>query len=448
MQSSSLLSSCGLAIAFLLTCCASAQQPSPIESLGKTLTPLGAEMAGNADGSIPRWEPDPGPSGAPPRGSLFATDRPSFSIDSTNVAQYESRLTEGTKALMRKYPGTFRIDVYATRRTAAAPNAVYEATLRNASRARLVSASSGTFPTDVHGGIPFAMPTSGVEAMWNHLLRWRGYAFRRQFANYQITADGKRVTLDGGIFDVQQPYYDPLGSVAAFGGEYTLVRIDSDAPPDRKGVAYVQRSNVDAEKDAAWAYLPGQRRVRKLPTSCCDVPLPSAGGVMTTDEPDVWDGRLDRYDWKLLGKAEMYVPYNTNASLNASVDDLIGKSHLNPDHVRWELHRVWIVEGTLGATKRHAMARSRYYLDEDTWMALLGDRWDANGALARTLWTLPLWLPDIPAVAAGTSGSYDLITGAWVAMAVSNGRPEPYKLMPGFSAAHFTPDALTAEGIR
>jgi hypothetical protein len=121
---------------------------------------------------------------------------------------------------------------------------------------------------------------------------------------------------------------------------------------------------------------------------------------------------------------------------------------LNPDNVRWELHRVWIVEGNLAAGKRHAMVKSRYYLDEDTWMALLGDRWDANGGLAKTLWALPLWLPDIPAVAAATSGSYDLTTGTWVVMAVLNGKPEPYKVMPAFSDAHFTPDALTAEGIR
>ena len=215
-----------------------------------------------------------------------------------------------------------------------------------------------------------------------------------------------------------------------------------------KGVAYVERDNVNAEKNGAWAYLPGQRRVRKLPNSCCDVPLPSAAGAITNDEPDVWDGRLDRYDWKLLGKIELYVPYNTNASLRASIDDLIGKTHLNPDHVRWELHRVWVVEGNLAAGKRHAMVKSRYYLDEDTWMALLGDRWAESGALAKTLWTLPLWLPAIPAVAAATSGSYDLATGTWVVMAAPIGRTEPYKVMPSFNDAHFTPDALTAEGVR
>jgi hypothetical protein len=434
---------------WMLACSAFAGEPVQAEAtLGPNLTPLGGEAQGNADGSIPRWEPYSGPAAVAPPGSLLADDRPLLRITASNLEQYASRLSDGTKALLRKHPETFRLDVYATRRTADAPKYVYEATLRNGRNAHLVDGPGGPVPADAYAGIPFPIPKTGVEAMWNHLMRWRGYSFRRQFANYLITADGKRVTVDGGIFDVRQPYYDPRGSAADFGGEYALVRIDSDAPPDRKGVAYVERDNVNAEKNGAWAYLPGQRRVRKLPNSCCDVPLPSAAGAITNDEPDVWDGRLDRYDWKLLGKIELYVPYNTNASLRASIDDLIGKTHLNPDHVRWELHRVWVVEGNLAAGKRHAMVKSRYYLDEDTWMALLGDRWAESGALAKTLWTLPLWLPAIPAVAAATSGSYDLATGTWVVMAAPIGRTEPYKVMPSFNDAHFTPDALTAEGVR
>jgi hypothetical protein len=169
---------------------------------------------------------------------------------------------------------------------------------------------------------------------------------------------------------------------------------------------------------------------------------------LSSDEPDVWEGRIDRFEWKLVGKAEMYIAYNANRSLRPPVDELIGSAHLNPEHVRWELHRVWILEATLAQGKRHSMVRSRYYLDEDTWMAVLADRWDANGVLARTLWALPLWLPDIPAVAASTSGAYDLVNGTWVAMAVLNGKPEPYKVVPRFPDAHFTPDALAGEGVR
>ena len=38
-----------------------AVSPEQAAELGKTLTPMGAEMAGNADGSIPAWDPTGGP---------------------------------------------------------------------------------------------------------------------------------------------------------------------------------------------------------------------------------------------------------------------------------------------------------------------------------------------------------------------------------------------------
>jgi len=411
---------------------------------------MGAEAEGGANGSIPAWDGGrsivlkPGTS----RGDVFADDRPILSISMKNLDEHAAQLSDGTKALMRKYPESYRIDVYPTRRTAAAPQAVYDGTVRNATQARLVESGSGRVPEDAFGGIPFPIAKSGEEAMWNHRLRWRGYAFQRDFGNYLVTADGQRVVVDGGRFDVQQPYYDMTGSASRFAGEYALLRITSGEPPDRKGVGYVERDNVNADKNGSWAYLPGQRRVRKLPNACCDTPLPSSAQFLASDEPDVWDGRMDRFDWKLVGKVEMYVPYNTNASLRPAVETLIGRSHLNPDHVRWELHRVWVVEATLAEGKRHSMVRSRYYLDEDTWMALLGDRWNADGKLARTLWALPLWLPDVPAVAAVTSGAYDLLTGTWIAMSVLNGKREPYKMVPPFADAHFTPDALAGEGVR
>ena len=81
------------------------------------------------------------------------------------------------------------------------------------------------------------------------------------------------------------------------------------------------------------------------------------------------------------------------------------------------------VEAKLAPGERHGMTRSRYYLDEDTWIAALGDRWDMNGILARTLWALPLVLPDLPAVVAVTSGGHDLVKGTWIAIAVLNGKP-------------------------
>jgi hypothetical protein len=422
-------------------------------ALGTNLTPLGAEKAGSKDGTIPAWDGGqtsaaPGYVAGGPRPDPFAGERPLFSITAKNVDDYAARLTDGTQALLRKYPGSFRIDVYPTHRTAATPQRVYDATLRNALAARLVDSPTGPVPEGAYGGIPFPLPRNGTEAIWNYLLRWRGDSFQYQFANYMGTDDGSRVLVDGGTFDTQIPYYFVDGTAEHFNGEYTMVRIDSEAPPVRKGTLYVGRGHFNADRDDAWVYLPGQRRVRKLPNTCCDLPLASAAGVITSDEPGVFDGRIDRFEWTLIGKAEKYIPYNDNQSLQVSVDELLKPHHLNPDYVRWELHRVWIVEAKLLPGQRHAMARSRYYLDEDTWIAVLGDRWDTSGVLARTLWSLPLVLPDIPAVAAATSGGHDLVKGSWIAMGVLNGKPAPYKLMPRFPDAHFTADAMAGEGVR
>jgi hypothetical protein len=443
-----------LALAILSVSCADALVTADeAAALGTNLTPLGAEKAGNKDGTIPSWDggetsPAPGYVAGGARPDMFAEERRLFSITARNVDEYASRLTEGTKALLHKYPESYRVDVYPTHRTAAAPQRVYDATRRNAVIARLIDGPTGLVPDGAFGGIPFPLPKNGAEAIWNYLLYWRGESIQNQTANYMGTADGSRILVDGGTFDTQIPYYFADGTADRFNGEYSMVRIDSEAPPHRKGTLFVGRDHLNADRSDAWAYQPGQRRVRKLPNGCCDLPLPSAAGVITSDEPGVFDGRIDRFEWTLVGKAEKYIPYNNNRSLEASVDELLLPHHLNPDHVRWELHRVWIVEAKLVPGQRHAMIRSRYYLDEDTWIAVLGDRWDMSGTLARTLWSLPLVLPDLPAVAVATSGGHDLVKGTWIAMDVLNGKPAPYKLMPRFPDAHFTADAMAGEGVR
>ena len=43
---------------------------------------------------------------------------------------------------------------------------------------------------------------------------------------------------------------------------------------------------------------------------------------MSFDELNVFSGRLDRFDWKLLGKKEILIPYNSNRSLAGKDLDL------------------------------------------------------------------------------------------------------------------------------
>lgn len=413
------------------------------------LTPLGGERVGNKEGTIPAWTggyttPIPGFKNGGRRGDPFASDKPLYVINAANMAQYADKLTEGTQALLKKYP-TFRVDVYKTHRTAAAPQWVYDNTFKNATRATL----EGEIVRGAFGGIPFPIPKTAKEVISNHELHWRGESWQTDFRGYLGTAAGQSVLSVQAIADFQMPFYAE-GQEAKFTGDYWMIRMVNSGPPVRAGEALVGRQNLDQDKTNTWVYLTGQRRVRKLPNSCCDTPTPASGGVASFDEVDVLTGRTDRHDWKIVGKREMLIPYNSNRTHTPTKDsDLLMANHLNPDHVRWELHRVWVVEATLKPGQRHQAARSRYYFDEDTWVAVLADRWDANGQLWKTVWSHPVVMPDLPATTPQQQwGFNDLISGAWYASGVVNERPQHYKIMPRRPDSHFTPDAMAGEGVR
>ncbi|MEH6484685.1 MULTISPECIES: DUF1329 domain-containing protein [Pseudomonas] len=422
--------------------------------LGKNLTPMGAEKAGNADGTIPAWDGgytkvDPAYKQGGKRLDPFAAEKPLFSITAQNMAQYADKLSDGTKAMFAKYPETYRVDVYPTHRTAAAPQWVYDNVAKNAVNATLVDSSAGRIPQGAYGGVPFPIPKDGTEAIWNHILNWRGTSVSMHFRHYLMTADGTQVMTTDGKAIQEMPYYYPEGSAEKFEGDYWLFRLLNVGPPIRAGEQIMGRTNLNGDKSQAHVYLAGQRRVRKLPNACCDTPTPATAGVMSFDELSVFQGRIDRFNWKLIGKKEMYVPYNDNkVQTAAKPEDLFAKHHMNPDYVRWELHRVWVVEADLAPGKRHQLPKGRYYLDEDTWQAMLGDRWDANGQLAKTLWALPAVMPDIPAHATLSSGFYDLTSGAWFIQNVYTGLPEQYGVVDRYRKSEFSPAAMAGQGVR
>lgn len=419
--------------------------------LKTTLTPLGGERAGNKDGTIPAWDGGytksaAGEGAGGRRGDPFASEKPLFTVTAKNMDEHGAKLTDGVKALLKKYPDSYRLNVYKTHRTAAAPQWVYDNTFKNATHGKL----EGDVPSNIYGGIPFPIPKTGAEVMWNHLLRWNGEAFGYATRQYQFTADGKRVLVSAAGGDFQVPYYFKDGSWEQFEKtqEYWLFRVTSTAPPMRAGEALTIRYNLNADKDQGWTYLAGQRRVRKIPNPCCDSPNPSSGGLGTIDETQSWNGRIDRFDWKIVGKQEMYIPYNSNRLLQPSKDDeILDAHHLKSDFLRWELHRVWVVEATVRPGKRHLASKLRYYCDEDTWMCVLGDRWDAKGELWKTLWLIPVVIPELPAVFGGTFGAVDLLSGTGFVSTVFNEGTQ-YTIKARQKDTLFTPDAMAGEGVR
>ena len=177
----------------------------------RTLTPVGAEKAGNKDGTIPEYK---GGNTTPPaafkagdgiRPDPFAGEKPRLTIDAKNMAQHADKLTEGTKALLQKYP-TFRVDVYPTHRTVAFPKFVTDNTLKNATKAK--TTNEGRSIEGAHAGFPFPIPKTGYEAMWNHLVRFNGQAYEAKYRNLTVDANGRPTLSTEGNSVQEYPFWD------------------------------------------------------------------------------------------------------------------------------------------------------------------------------------------------------------------------------------------------
>ncbi|SEB24681.1 DUF1329 domain-containing protein [Variovorax sp. YR216] len=419
------------------------------KKLGAELTAVGAEKAGNKEGTIPEYT---GGLTTPPAGfdksknvriDPFASEKPLYSIDAKNMDKYADKLSEGTKALM-KANADYRIDVYPTHRTAAYPKFVLDNTLKNATRAKLDAKG------DLEGaraGIPFPIPKSGVEAMQNFVARYHGMTFLvPKFSAYNSDSAGKVTLASQGAYLQESVYYDEAKT------ELTLlnrVRTDYTGPARRAGEAIMVVDAIDSERGRrAWQYLPGQRRVRLAPDLAYDTPNPSTAGMATYDDVNLFNGRMDRFDFKLVGKKEVYVPYNTyRFTYNDKPEEVFQAKSINPSVVRWELHRVWVVDATLKEGKRHVYSRRTFYLDEDSWAALASDQYDGRNQLWRAGFAYLTQSYDMPVPTTLTAGHYDLIAGTYY-MNIWPGTGGVKLSDTHLPDASWTGDALASQGVR
>ncbi len=425
--------------------------PEEAARLKSVLTPMGAERAGNADGSIPAWTGGytTGPAGyvqGEKRADPFAAEKPLFSITATNYQTYADRLTEGQKALFAKY-SDYRMDIYPTHRTAAAPQSVYDAISQNATRAKAGPDGIAYGITGAAGGIPFPVPQNGAEVMWNHLLAYWGPAREDEIENYLISSDGSWVMTNRFKEIVDFPYYYPGAAPDGFGDFYFKRREVSLGPPGFAGRGYLlwQPNSISHQAVPAWQYVPREGRVRKSPLLSYDTPTPDGGGIESFDDYYVFSGSPDRYDFKLIGKREMYIPYNNNRFHALPVEKVIGPQHLDPAALRYELHRVWVVDATLAAGKHHLVPHRRFYVDEDTWFAVYCDAWDADGHLWKFSHGTMYLVPDLPAVVLGSEAIYDLQGGGYVFAFAFNDEAKQYVVTAPHSPTAFTPETLAAE---
>ncbi len=424
------------------------------QQLKTVLTPLGAERAGNKDNSIPSWTggytlSPPGYREGDPRPDPFAGDKPLFSITSQNVDTYADRLPEGARASFRKYPD-YRMDIYPTHRSAAAPPSVYANVFLNATRARAAPEGIANGVGGAAGGIPFPIPQDGFEAMWNHLLAFWGPAREVDLKTWVVSADGTAELATGYREVADFPYYYASATPDSVGGYYFKTLHIENAPPSKVGEGYLdwQPLNIARFNFDAWRILPGEHRVRRGPAISYDTPDPDAAGYESLDEYYIFFGGLDRYDFRLVGKKEMFVPYNNNRFYMRPTAEILGRRHANPDDLRFELHRVWVVEGTLKPGAHDVVARRRLYLDEDTWMAVYSDSWDEGGKLWKFGEATMYLMPEIPAVIIGSQFVYDLTLGGYVYGFAFNDQPVSYKVTPPHPVSLYTPDSMAARAVR
>jgi hypothetical protein len=445
-----------LIIAFALQCAAgvaraelSAEQ---IARLGGDLTPLGGERAGNSDGTIPPWE---GGITAPPPGYVpgqhhpdpYADDAVLFTIDASNMDLYRDRLTVGEQAMLKTYED-FYLNIYPTRRSGSAPQRIYDATAKAAATAKLTDGGNGVSGAVI--GIPFPIPANGQEAIWNHILRYRGNTVARWISQAAPTRGGSYTLVEfADELDLLYAHQDM--TEAKLNNTILMYKQKVLAPARLAGNILLVQETLDQVKEnrRAWIYNIGQRRVRRAPNIAYDNPGVGSDGLRTNDQFDMFNGAIDRYDWKLIGKREMYVPYNAYKlhSDKLKYSDILIPQHINAKYPRYELHRVWVVDATLKKGMRHIYKRRTFYLDEDSWQILSVDIYDNRDQLWRVSEGHVINYYEVPVIWTTLEVTTDLQAGRYLALGLDN-ESRGYDFNIKRSLEDYTPAALRREGRR
>ncbi|MEJ2383948.1 MAG: DUF1329 domain-containing protein [Xanthomonadales bacterium] len=428
-------------------------KPDQVNRLSEDLTPMGSERAGNAEGTIPEWtggitQPPAGYSPGDHHPNPWPDEQPLFRITGANYKEYADKLSVGQIGLFEKYGDTYFMDVYPSRRTASFPEHIYEMTIKNGSTAKLADQGEGVI--DAAEGFPFPFPENAYELMWNHKLKYKGIGGVRYNNQVAPTADGNySVTV---IREELLGLYYKRGMTIADTNNillYFFQEVESPARLAGNILLVHETLNQTVQPRQAWIYNPGQRRVRRAPNVAYDNPGTGSDGLRTNDMTDMFNGAMDRFDWKIVGKKELYIPYNSYDAHaeGISYDEFVQPGHLNPELMRYELHRVWIIDATLKEGMRHINARRTFYLDEDSYQIVLIDHYDGREQLWRVSECHSINYYDVPTTWSTIEAHYDLQSGRYVAqgfdntMAVNTFNVE-------LNPSQFTPQALRTRGRR
>ena len=444
---------------------AMAQRMSPenVARLGKDLNPIGGIKAGSEDGLIPQWTGNvvglpaglkwdgPGTTNPDP----WPQEQPLFVISADNLDPYRARLSPGQIAMFETYPDTFRMPVYPGHREFAYYPQFYQKVLYNAEHAELVNDNEGI--TGFVGGAAFVVPSNGPETIWFTRTTGAFETMDGEYSDIAVFPNGTRSTRRSRFLQ-ESPYASRSNPITA---EYEYPKLGEYAgyimtyvtePARDKGLITSIFEPYDYAKNAreVWRYLPGSRRVRRAPTVGFDTP-DGPGGLKTVDEVRGFNGSMERFDWELLGRQEIFVPYHNYRfdDPNLSYDELLTKFHANPDYMRYELKRVWVAQGTLKAGERHIYGKRRVYVDEDTGFAVITENYDGRGELWKVVLTNNIYDYGGQGYARRAQMYHDLRAGAYIAeRLINDSAPMLYDVNPMKGPAYFSPSNVRKLGKR
>ncbi len=455
MRVKSLVKLGGIALAMAISAQAAAKATAEeIAKLGgDELTCMGAERAGTESGVaewtgkwFKTWPGQTKPHGWEP--GPYKDEKPLFTISAQNMSEYAERMTPGQKALMQKYPDAYKMHIYPSHRDFRFVDWVCDVVKKNAANSEIIDDGLGI--TGISGAHPFPFPKNGLEAVYNAIVPHRAWTEKTVMDIADVYANGT-IAWGRARFMTMNPGNNPKPNER---GSYTdhisAFFYQGFLLPDReKGFVAVgyQPNNYKSDATQSWQYLPGIRRVRKAPEVGFDYPVPPSG-LRTVDDDYLFNGSPERYNWTLIGKKEFYVPYH-NFEFNSpelKYDDIIKPSTVNPDHMRYELHRVWVIEGNLKDGVRHIYKKRRLYADEDTWLTIWADNYDGRGELWRANMAAFFYSQESGTFHRGASIYHDLTSGNYEATYLTNESDHWWRLNTPLRPAMFSPEAAARGG--
>jgi len=269
--------------------------------------------------------------------------------------------------------------------------------------------------------------------------------------------DGKRNTAGGYyvLVRIKQkviwPYHETGATTESIGNRLAYLYQEVTGPARQAGQMFLVHEPIDRVKEPrkAWVYNPGLRRVRRAPSIAYDNPGTTADAQRVNDQNDMYNGTPNRYNWTLVGKKEMYVPYNSYRlhSDEVTYEQILQIGHINPELLRYELHRVWVVEAKLKEGTSHIYARRTFLLDEDSWQILVVDIYDHQDEIWRVSEAHVINYYEVPLFWETLAVHYDLQNGRYAVQGMNN-KDRIDQFNTTMNQKDFTPNALRRKGRR